>query len=124
MVKWTALTVSDTFEGYTDDGSWRELGKRLGDEWHHTIVSLSLSGANAGATIDSNADGYYIGNKVIAIFPFTQQIDLCGIGYWKKHENVVRIKWYRKDTMELVFTEAKPTNECEGFLIKNAVHRN
>jgi hypothetical protein len=44
---------------------------------------------------------------------------MVGIGYWRKHESVVRIKWYNADNMELIKTEAQPVNEIKQALIKN-----
>lgn len=124
MVKWNAIVQSELlgrneeYEGQIDDGSWLKFPEvlRKGDM---KIISLQLLGDSGGGKIDSNADGYFIGNKVIALMPSTVQIELVGIGYWKKHESVARIKWYNKHTMELMYTEARNLNECGFCLIKN-----
>lgn len=122
MVKWTAVTADlSVHSGNTDDRSWYELSEVLGfmANTKSRIVSLRIDGPTGSATIDSDKDGYIIGNKVIASLQGGQQITLVGIGYWDKPADVGRIKWYNADTMELQFTEARPTEQCGFFLIQN-----
>lgn len=117
MVKWTATVITGmTYSGDTEDGSWRTFSNDVKDQ----IISLRIDNAMAGATIDDNKDGYLIANKVIAAIQGGMQAKLVGIGYWDKPADVVRIKWYLASSMELQFTEARPTELCGLFLIKNS----
>lgn len=118
-VIWKAfLSNGDTVEGKTDDGSWNNVRYKLLNDGTK-IKSLEIHNNIGSGRIDDNCDGYLIGNKAVAIMPSDTNIVLVGIGYWKQNESVARIKWYRADSMELVFTEARPINECGFFLIKN-----
>ena len=122
MVKWTATTKDGSvFAGPTDDGSWLEFSNAFALVLNTAgpIVSLRLDGDKGGATIDNLKDGYIIGNKVIAALQGGAQIHLVGIGYWEKQSDTGRVKWYRADTMELQFTEARSTEDCGLFLIRN-----
>ncbi len=124
MVKWTVETQAFPgsgifYSGYSNDGSWRELKDTVAT-YGGKIVGITLDNEGKGsATIDSNKDGYFLGNKVVAAINGGQQVELVGIGYWDKNQDTARIKWYNVETMELVFTEARSTKECGFFLIKN-----
>jgi hypothetical protein len=119
LVNWNA-TLSNGLKicGATDDGTWITLRERLKNE-SIRITEFSIGNQHGVGKIDSNADGYFLGNKTIAILPSTLNINLVAIGYWKNYDDKVRIKWYDVNTMNLVFTEARPLNECGEFLIKN-----
>lgn len=101
-------------EGGIDDGSWRKLKVTLGSR---RIERLHIFNDQNTGKIDDNKDGYFIGNKIITGLAQPTSLHLCGIGYYQKHDDTVRIKWYKKDTMELVETEARPSGECGFSLI-------
>jgi hypothetical protein len=105
------------YTGLVDDRSWASVKDKFNQEEY--IVSLRLDGDQGSATIDDNKDGYFLGNKMIASMQGGFQVNLVGIGYWTKNEETARIKWYNSDTMQLMFTEARPTEECGFFLIRN-----
>jgi hypothetical protein len=115
MTKWFAvLSDGNAFEGGVDDGSWRKLKLTIDGR---RIERLHIFNDQAAGRIDDNKDGYFIGNKIIGGLGQSITIHLCGIGYYQKHDNIVRIKWYDKQTMELQQTEARPAEECGFSLI-------
>ena len=118
MITWNAkLSNGHAMSGLVDDGSWKTVQAKLDTE-HIRIVSLKLLGAGTGA-IDDNCDGYFIGQKIMAQ-AFTGEFrDMVGVGYWKKHSNMVRIKWYNKNDFNLITSEAKPVSECGFLFVKN-----
>lgn len=126
MVKWKVSLTNDKLvptEGLVNDGSWLKLSSSVSDG-SCSILSMQLLGDHAGASIDSGCDGYFLGNKIIAMMPSSNQVELVGIGYWRREEPVARIKWYNSNTMELVFTEARPIIQCGFFLIQNKQNGN
>jgi len=118
-ISWNCTTLNnEILGGFTDDGSWIDLKNRIKNN-NDKIVEINIRNINGGATIDRNADGYFIANKLIAKLGGPTQ-EYIGLGYWKKHQNVVRIKWYDKTTMSLCFNEVRDLQECsENCLIKN-----
>lgn len=121
MIEWVANT-SDGSEhrGTTEDGSWRKLQRELEHLYEIQVESLMLHKEGAAdARIDDEQAGYFIGNKVIAALGQSGQISLVGIGYIPWSKDVVRIKWYNANNMELVMVEARPIKDAESFLIKN-----
>jgi hypothetical protein len=117
MVRWEATLDDGTKEsGETCGGSWQNLSANLNKR---KIVALNIGNEYGVSDIDNNADGYFIGNKLFAIMPDNFQMDFVGIGYWRKNDNAVRIKWHNPITMELLTTEAKNISECNLTLIKN-----
>jgi hypothetical protein len=119
MVRWN-ITFNDgtNLTGMTDDGSWKLVPDFINRK-NLKIVSMNIGNDFGIGRIDNNCDGYYLNNKIIAIMQSKQQVRMVGIGYWRKHESVVRIKWYNADNMELIKTEAQPVNEIKQALIKN-----
>jgi hypothetical protein len=118
MVKYHCkLSDGSSITGRTD-GDWLKTKEYL-LESKKQIVALSISNAHGGGNIDPNCDGYFIGNKSIATMPSGISVDLVGIGYWRKHDNTVRIKWYNAQTMELMHTEARTPEEAGLSLIRN-----
>lgn len=120
MVKWIAkLSNNEEESGAVTDGSWKLIKQTIHQSNDLQITELSIANDIGSGTIDKNCDGYFIGNKSIALLGSSGKIELVGIGYWKKNEDVVRVKWYHKDSMRLFMTEAKPLKDCDLFLIKN-----
>jgi hypothetical protein len=119
MVKWEAtLANGQVLSGISDDGSWRSVGSRVASA-KSKLVGLVVSTKDGTGTIDANSDGYFLGNKIIASLPAFMEIKLIGIGYWKKYDDMVRIKWYDIDNMSLFETEARPIKDCGSALVKN-----
>lgn len=119
MVRWTAkLSNGEDRMGYTDNGSWKTLKPYL-DKNNLKILELEISNKSGVGRIDKNCDGYFIGNKIIAVLNQPGQETFVGIGYWRKNEDVVRIKWYDAETMELKNTEARKLEETGISLVKN-----
>lgn len=118
-ITWQCQTdQGDVLGGFTEDGSWRKL-KNLVLSKKTKIVSLNIRNKYGGGTIDSNADGYFMANKILAKMGGETQ-EYIGIGYWKSDQDVVRIKWYNYKTMELFTTEVRNVDSCsEDCLIKN-----
>lgn len=115
MATWFAvLSDGNAFEGGTEDGSWRKLKITIGDR---KIQRLHIFNDQGEGHIDDNKDGYFIGNKVITGLGQPVTINLVGIGYYQKHDDTVRIKWYDKNTMELKQTEARSPQKCGFSLI-------
>lgn len=118
VITWEA-TLSDgrSISGPVENGSWKLVQAKL-DAENVRLVSLKLLGAGIGS-IDSNCDGYFIGQRIMAQ-AFSGSIrEMVGIGYWKKNSNVVRIKWYNRSNLDLMTVEAKPVSECGRMLVKN-----
>jgi hypothetical protein len=118
MVKWVAKTSDGIqFNGSTHDGSWLSLKTAIGPS--RRVTSVRLENDFGVARIDDYRDGYVVSNKVLASLQGGQQIELVGIGYWSSVEDVARIKWYLAKTMELQYSEARPTDSIDYFLIRN-----
>lgn len=118
MNKWYAqLSDGTTKSGTTLDGSWRNMQQWISDS-HLSIVSFYIQNETNRVNIDKGCSGYFLGNKTIAHIP-QGSINLVGIGYWKSHSNMVRIKWCNSNTLELVSTEARPVESSKLFLVKN-----
>lgn len=118
-ISWNCKTSDGSIlGGFTDDGSWRELKNAILTK-KTKVISLNIRNKHGGATIDDNADGYFIANKMLAKMGGSVN-EYIGIGYWRSHEDVVRIKWYDSNTMELWANETRHLNECsQDCLIKN-----
>lgn len=115
MVYWHLQLNDDTsVKGSSEDGSW----KRIPDSVKAKVVGMKIYNDQAGATIDKNCSGYFFGRKIIADIKTGQQQEYVGIGYWKKHEKVARVKWYNAKTMELLKVQVKPLSKCGFCLIK------
>ncbi len=108
-VYWHA-TLSDgqKISGTTEDGSWTILKANLANR---KITSLYIDSQIGTGKIDDNRDGYFISNRVVTAVGGSSSIYLVGIGYWRKDDEFVRIKWYRRDNMQLATTEARPLTE-------------
>ncbi len=117
-VKWNVLFADgSTMSGRTDDGSWRNVRSYVNGS-KSPIVALSLNNSVGSASIDPNANGYFLGNKLISMLG-QGHIEMVGIGYWKETEGIARILWCDPVTLQPSTTEARPTDECGFFLIKN-----
>lgn len=118
MVKYTLkLDNKDVLTGQTDDGSWGKLQEYL-NQTNRKIVSLKIDNEFGSGFIDNDCDGYFIGNKSIAVMG-AGGVDMVGIGYWKKNDPNVHILWYDKSFMNLITSEARSVESCGFFFVKN-----
>jgi hypothetical protein len=119
MVNWIAtLSNDELLSGSNEDGSWKNVANYLKDN-NLKIKYFRIENQQGTGVIDSNCDGYFLGNKVISTFPFGNSIDLIGIGYWRRNDNCVRILWYSAQSMQLISTEPRELEDCGFFLVKN-----
>ena len=122
MVNWEAQTSKGyIFTGLVDDSSWIDFKNTLYARRDEVgkVKSLKIFGTLGAATIDNDKDGYFLGNKILTALQGGATLELVGIGYWSKSDNVVRVKWYKTSTMELAVTEGRPLETSEFFLIRN-----
>lgn len=112
------LSSNEYLEDKTTNGSWKNLAKYISSN-NLDIISCEISSKIGLGYIDKNREGYFIGNKVIALINSGQQVHLTGIGYWNKSTKSCHIKWYNSKNMELVNTEARTEEHSGFFLIKN-----
>src|SRR5688500_2236649 len=99
MVNWNVTFANgEKMSGRNDNGSWGHVTNYMKTSLSPN-TSLSISNEIGSASIDPNADGYFMGNKIISMLG-SGQIHMVGIGYWKRHENVARIVWYDPDSLE------------------------
>lgn len=96
---------------------WNKLRNKLINN-NLKIIELQISSPAGSATIDKNSDGYFIGNKAVAVLFRSSSVRYIGIGYYRTIDDIVRIKWYNEN-MELQFVETKKPDDCGEFLIKN-----
>jgi hypothetical protein len=118
MPQWTVkLSDGSDITDSTTNSSWRKLAENL-VATGRKIVSLTIHNDYGSGRIDDNKDGYFISNKLVTRLA-GPNIELVGIGYYRKSDNMARIKWYNCSTMDLVTTEARPPEECGLSLIIN-----
>lgn len=117
---WSVLLSDGTsLSGTTEDGSWKQLENKLNSSGLF-VKSIKVYNDYGAISTDDNADGYFLGLKVVAhMIPLAQQEDYIGLGYWKKSDNKVRILWYDKRTLECKYNEARDAKDCGFFLVKN-----
>ena len=110
------LNTGAKIAGSLDDGSWKRIKGTLNDG--EKICGLRIYNQYGSHTIDKNCDGYFLGRFCSA--PLMGEPTLqVGIGYWRKHEPVARIKWYQFPSMNLNRVEVRSIENCGFCLVKN-----
>lgn len=116
MITWTTTFDDGSHEsGLVDDQSWIRLKGNITKK----IVRLDITNGSDGGGLSDPARSFYLINKSIATFPFGDTIDMVGIGFIPKNEDIVKVMWFDKSNMNLIKTEAKPIDKCEYSLIHN-----
>jgi hypothetical protein len=118
-IYWEAILNNGIINsGLVNDGSWRQL-KTFVQKNGIKIQQFRLHSIIAESNVDQDADGYFLGNKVIASIESDKQFEMVGIGYWKKDDPMVRIIWHDSNTMDVVETEGRSVEDCGFLLLKN-----
>lgn len=115
------LTLSNGKEIYQNFESktkyWEEVKKFLQSQNDLKIVGMRLIGRGKNIVMPTNQNGYFWGNKLIALYPSSLKVEFVGVGYYDG--NSVFIRWFDKNNFNRTFTEERTKAKAGFFLIEN-----
>lgn len=99
--------------------AWYRLQNFLKENKNIKITGLRLQHIKLKKDIamPSNQPGYFLGKKMIKVYPAGGQQEYIGIGYYDG--NLVTINWLLKPSLEKSKTETKTAQKSGAFLIVN-----
>jgi hypothetical protein len=120
MMIWQATSKSgQVYSGSCKDKSWATFAQQRTESVSgDPIVQVTIVLDGNIATIDNNADGYFIIKKASKKFYDPNTYNVIGLGYYRSADGKVRIKWYNMNTLMLNSVEVRDVSKCHlGLLI-------